>query len=71
MTNKEFMCTLSTDLFESTMHTLYFKPKLWVKGNYAKQCSTPTMFDIQEWLDKTYDPNTEFWKYILTDEDAE
>ena len=71
MTNKEFMCTLSTDLFEATMHTLYFKPKLWVKGNYVKKCSTPTMFDIQEWLDNTYDPNTDFWKYILTDEDAE
>ena len=33
MTNKEFMCTLDTNSFETAMHTLYYKSHLWVEGD--------------------------------------
>ncbi len=69
MTNKEFICTLDTNSFETVMHTLYFNPKLWIEGNDIKKRSTPNMFDVRSWLEKPYDPNSEFWKYILSNDD--
>lgn len=65
MTNKEFMCTLNTATFEEVMHTLYFNGKLWIEGNDAKKMSTPTAVDICLWLEKPFDPETEFWKSII------
>lgn len=64
MRNKEFMCTLNTELFESAMHTLYFNPKLWIEDS-TKKYSSPNMFDVRKWLEKPYDQNSEFWKYVL------
>lgn len=65
MTNKEFMCTLDTATFAETMHDLYYAGRLWIEGNDIKKMSTPTVFDVSEWLDKPFDPETEFWKYVI------
>ena len=64
MTNRIFMQTLSNELFENVIHTLYFKPHLWIKDNFVKQHSTPTHKDICDWFDAVYDPTSEFWQYI-------
>lgn len=66
MTNKDYMCTLDTATFAKVMHNLYYVGRLWIEGSDVKKMSTPTVFDVREWLDKPFDPDTDFWKCFKT-----
>ena len=67
MTNREYLQTLDNDHFLKATSAFYFRYPLWTGKDYKDE-NVPNNKLLAEWLNKPYDPESLFWKYVLSEE---
>ncbi len=64
MTNREYLQTLDDSHFLKAVNAFYFRYPLWTEDTYMK---IPDNNSLELWLNKSYNSESIFWKYVLED----